>query len=153
MLPTYFLSHGGGPWPWIKQDLGKTYHALEISLQNIPKQLGVTPKAVVMVSGHWEEKDFTVMTHPNPPMFYDYGGFPEHTYHIQYPAPGSPEVAMRMQTLLADLGFPVSLDPIRGFDHGAFAPMAVLFPKANVPLVQLSLRKNLNPKEHLDAGK
>ena len=110
-LPTYFISHGGGPWPWIKDQMPWDMSTLEHSLQAMPREVGVTPKAVLVISGHWEERDFTVQTSPNPPMVYDYGGFPEFTYHITYPAPGSPEVAARVAELLSGAGIPVAEDP------------------------------------------
>jgi aromatic ring-opening dioxygenase catalytic subunit (LigB family) len=106
-----------------------------------------------MISAHWEEPDFRVMAHPNPPMIYDYTGFPEHTYHIEYAAPGSPELAERVHGLLEDADIAVHLDAARGFDHGAYVPMAVAYPMADVPLVQLSLKFGLDPHEHLAVGR
>lgn len=153
ILPTYFLSHGGGPWPWMKKELGAAYDVLEASLKDIPRQIDAAPKAILMISGHWEERDFTVMASPHPPMIYDYGGFPEHTYHISYPAPGAPVLAEHVRKTLSDAGFAAASDPERGFDHGTYAPLAAMYPKADMPVVQLSLRRNLDPKEHLQAGK
>lgn len=152
-LPTYFVSHGGGPWPWIKDLMGVDWSRLEASLQDIPRQLGVTPRAILAVSGHWEEAEFTVQTHPNPPMLYDYGGFPAFTYQIQYPAPGSPEVAERVGELLNESDIPVRFDGERGFDHGVFAPLFVSYPEADVPILQLSLKKGYDPAEHLAVGR
>lgn len=126
---------------------------LEASLRDIPRQLGATPRAVLMVSGHWEERDFTVMSNPAPPMIYDYGGFPEHTYHVKYPAPGSPEVARRVQGLLRAAGFGGPADERRGFDHGTFAPLAAVYPAADVPVLQLSIRADYDPAAHLAAGR
>jgi aromatic ring-opening dioxygenase catalytic subunit (LigB family) len=152
-LPTYFISHGGGPWPWIKDMLPGDWTALETSLRSIPLELGVIPRAILAVSGHWEEPEFTVQTNPHPPMYYDYGGFPEFTYRIQYPAPGSPEVAARVGELLDDAGIPVAFDGTRGFDHGVFAPFFVAYPDANVPILQLSLKKGYDPAAHVAAGR
>jgi len=152
-LPTYFISHGGGPWPWMKEQMGGVYDRLEASLARMPAEIGVTPRAVLMVSAHWEAPRFTVQTHPNPPMLYDYGGFPEFTYHVQYAAPGAPAVAARVRTLLAGAGIDSAEDAARGFDHGMFAPMAVIWPQADVPVVQLSLRQGLDPAEHLALGR
>ena len=152
-LPTYFISHGGGPWPWMKEQMGGAYDQLEASLARMPAEIGVTPRAVLMVSAHWEAPRFTVQTHPNPPMLYDYGGFPEFTYHVQYAAPGAPAVAARVRALLAGAGIDSAEDPARGFDHGMFAPMAVIWPQADVPVVQLSLRQGLDPAEHLALGR
>ena len=101
---------------------------LERSLQAIPAEIGVTPKAVLVVSGHWEAPEFTVQSAPNPTMLYDYGGFPDFTYRIQYPAPGSPQVAARVGELLDGAGIEVRTDASRGYDHGVFAPLYVMYP-------------------------
>jgi len=152
-LPTYFISHGGGPWPWLKAQMPGVYDELEASLRDMPRQLGTTPRAVLVVSGHWEERDFTVMSSPAPPMVYDYSGFPEFTYRIQYPAPGSPEVAGRVQELLRGAGFSAPADDRRGFDHGTFAPLAAIYPAADVPVLQLSIRSDYDVEAHLRAGR
>jgi aromatic ring-opening dioxygenase catalytic subunit (LigB family) len=119
----------------------------------MPAQIGVTPRAVLMISAHWEEREFTVMSHPHPPMIYDYSGFPEHTYHIQYGAPGAPALAERIRGLLQAAGIDARLDATRGFDHGMYAPLAVIYPAADVPVVQLSLKHGLDPKLHLALGR
>lgn len=152
-LPTYFISHGGGPWPYMKDQLNGAYDRLEQSLQAMSHELGRTPKAVLMISAHWEAPAFTVMATARPPMIYDYGGFPEHTYHVTYPAPGSPEVAERVRLLIADAGIAVRMDHERGFDHGMFSPMAVIYPNADVPVLQLSLKTGLDPQDHLALGR
>jgi aromatic ring-opening dioxygenase catalytic subunit (LigB family) len=152
-LPTYFISHGGGPWPWIKDQMPFDFSALEASLQAIPEEIGVTPRAVLVVSGHWEEREFTVQTNPSPPMLYDYGGFPEFTYHIKYSAPGSPEVARRVTELLSAAGIPAGQDTDRGYDHGVFAPLYVAYPDADVPILQLSLKSSYDPEQHLAVGR
>ena len=152
-LPTFFVSHGGGPWPWMKNETGPLYAELERSLRAMPAQIGERPKAVLMVSAHWEAPEFTLMTNPAPGMLYDYGGFPEHTYHVTYPAPGAPAVAARVRELLEAAGMPVREDAQRGYDHGMFSPMAVIWPEADVPVVQLSLKRGLDPRTHLALGR
>jgi aromatic ring-opening dioxygenase catalytic subunit (LigB family) len=152
-LPTYFVSHGGGPWPWIKDQLPGDWSVLEQSLQAIPTELGAAPRAVLVVSGHWEEAEFTVQGHPQPPMLYDYGGFPEFTYRIHYSAPGSPGTAGRVAELLGAAGIPHAIDDDRGFDHGVFAPLYVMYPNADVPVLQLSIKKGYDPAAHLAAGR
>jgi aromatic ring-opening dioxygenase catalytic subunit (LigB family) len=152
-LPTYYISHGGGPWPWMKDMMPWDLEPLEASLRAIPAEIGVTPKAVLVISGHWEERDFTVQTSPNPGMLYDYGGFPDFTYRIQYPAPGSPEVAARVSELLDGAGIVNRSDSRRGFDHGTFVPLYVMYPDASVPVVQLSLRVGYDPAAHLAVGR
>ena len=152
-LPTYFLSHGGGPWPWMRDQFGSAYDKLDASLKDIPAQIGGKPKAVLVITAHWEGRDFMISASPRPPMIYDYGGFPAHTYQIQYPAPGSPELAERVQGLLSAAGHASQLDPERGFDHGTFSALYPVFPEADVPIVQLSLKHGLDPATHLAVGR
>ena len=149
-LPTFFLSHGGGPWPWMREQFGTAYDQLDASLRDLPRQAGGKPTAVLAVTAHWEGRDFLVSSAERPGMIYDYGGFPPHTYQIQYPAPGSPALAERVAALL---GGRARLDPERGFDHGTFSCMYPAFPEADVPIVQLSLRHGLDPAEHMAVGR
>ena len=151
-IPTYFISHGGGPWPYMKDQTGHTYDQLEAALQDMPRQIGTRPTAILMISAHWEESAFTVMTNPAPGMLYDYGGFPEHTYHISYPAPGSPALATRVTQLLGAAGIVTQTDAKRGFDHGTFSPMYPMYPNADMPIVQLSLKRGLDPATHIAMG-
>ena len=130
-----------------------TYRQLEDSLRRLPGELPDPPKAILLISGHWKAPAFTVQTNPHPPMLYDYGGFPEHTYRIQYPAPGSPDLAARVVELLAGAGIPVAEDPDRGYDHGMFAPLAAAWPDAEIPVVQLSIKHGYDPDEHLALGR
>ena len=152
-LPTYFISHGGGPWPWMKEQLGGAYDQLEAALARMPAEIGATPRAVLMLSAHWEAPEFTVQTNAAPDMLYDYGGFPDFTYRIRYPAPGAPDVAARVRAALAAAGIASAEDAQRGFDHGMFAPMAVIYPRADVPVLQLSLKRGLAPADHLALGR
>lgn len=152
-LPTYFLSHGGGPWPFMMDQVGHLYAKLDASLRDIPRQIGVTPKALLVITAHWEGRDFMLSSSPKPPMIYDYGGFPPHTYEVQYAAPGSPELAAQVKDLLEAGGHTAVLDDQRGFDHGTFSALYPIYPQADVPVVQLSLRYGLDPKEHLEIGR
>jgi aromatic ring-opening dioxygenase catalytic subunit (LigB family) len=152
-LPVYFISHGGGPWSYMDEPSRAVYSKLEAALAEMPRQIGVTPKAVLMISAHWEEDEFTLTSNPKPPMIYDYGGFPDYTYHIHYDAPGDPALAARTAALLQAAGMGARLDPQRGFDHGAFTPLHVIYPKADVPIVQLSLKTGLDPSTHLAMGR
>jgi aromatic ring-opening dioxygenase catalytic subunit (LigB family) len=106
-----------------------------------------------MVSGHWEAPEFTVMASEHPPMIYDYSGFPPHTYQIKYAAPGAPAIAQRVRALIEAAGMPARLDPQRGFDHGVYAPLAVVYPNADVPVLQLSLKAGYDPASHLAVGR
>ena len=153
LLPTLYLSHGGGPWPWMDGPMRKAHRGLEQALAALPAQLGPAPRAVLMVSAHWEEVAFTLGASAAPALIFDYHGFPEHTYRIAYAAPGAPELASHACQLLRQAGIKACTDPARGLDHGAFVPMRVMYPEAGMPLVQLSLKRGLDPAEHLAAGR
>lgn len=152
-LPTYFISHGGGPWPWLDGAFRRQFDRLEASLAAISREVGRRLRAVLVISGHWEEPVPTVQSAERPGMVYDYSGFPPHTYSIRYGAPGSPEVARRARELLEAAGIPAEQDPARGFDHGTFAPLQAMCPQADVPVVQLSLKRGYDPAEHLAMGR
>ena len=102
-LPTYFISHGGGPWPWVP-DMRQKSANLEASLKEMVGALCEKPRAVLMISGYWEADIVKVMSSPNPPMVHDYYNFPPHTYEVQYPSPGAPELAHKTLDLLATVG-------------------------------------------------
>jgi aromatic ring-opening dioxygenase catalytic subunit (LigB family) len=152
-LPTYFISHGGGPWPYLDGPFRRAFDQLEQSLVDIRRELRDAPRAVLVISGHWEENGFAISSGDQPGMVYDYSGFPEHTYHIRYKAPGSPELATRVQELLGAGGIPARLDPERGYDHGTFSIMKPLYPEETIPLVQLSIDLSYDPKLHLQLGR
>jgi aromatic ring-opening dioxygenase catalytic subunit (LigB family) len=151
-MPVVFVPHGGGPWPFVEMGLDRAeiddLAAYLRSVRALPR-----PKALLVVSAHWEEEVATVMTSAAPPMLYDYYGFPAESYAITWPAPGDPTLAGRVQSLLSSAGLASAGDPARGFDHGTFIPMRVAFPEADVPTVQLSLLKSLDPAEHLRLGR
>lgn len=150
-FPVYFISHGGGPWPYI-ESLQEMYALTAREFKALPQRLPAKPKAVLVISGHWEASHYTVSTATHPSMEYDYFGFPDHTYHIKYPAPGSPALAARVQTLLNTAGFHTDEDARRGFDHGTFVPLGLMYPEADVPIVMLSLRSHYDAAEHLQVG-
>ncbi|CAG9298313.1 DODA-type extradiol aromatic ring-opening family dioxygenase [Celerinatantimonas diazotrophica] len=150
-LPTFFISHGGGPWPWMTE-FGSTYDKLAASLRQIPASLDLQPKALLVITAHWETVDFTVSGAAKPGMLYDYYGFPDYTYQIEYPASGQPELAEQVLQLLNHKGIQASCDTQRGLDHGTFTPLAVMYPEADIPVVQLSLKTNLDIEQHYQAG-
>jgi aromatic ring-opening dioxygenase catalytic subunit (LigB family) len=152
-LPTFYLSHGGGPWPYMNEEARRPYARLEESLRELPHELPRKPEAILVVSGHWEDTGFAVMAGAQPPMIYDYGGFPEELYHIRYPAAGSPRLAARTHSLLEQAQLPTRLDAGRGFDHGTYAILAVTHPQADVPVFQVSLRADYDPEAHLRLGR
>ncbi len=110
------------------------------------------PKAILVVSGHWEEERFTVHTGARPELLFDYYGFPDHTYRLRWDAPGSPGLAARAKALLEGAGFPVGEEAARGWDHGVFVPLKAALPEADIPVAQLSLRHDLDPADHIRAG-
>ena len=152
-LPTFYISHGGGPCFWMESTPPTLWDQLGASLKSLPRAVGVRPKAILVVSAHWIERDFTIQTHPRPPMLYDYYGFPEHTYRLKYGAPGSPELASRVKALLAAARLPVQEDAERGYDHGLFVPFLLIYPQADIPTVQLSIRADFDPAAHLALGR
>ncbi len=153
-MPVAFISHGGGPWPLL--DIGFPREERESLLQHmrdIPSLSPVPPRALLVVSAHWEAPVPTVMSSPSPPILYDYGGFSKEAYEITWPAPGHPELAARVRKLLAGAGFATAEDTERGYDHGTFVSMKVAFPAADVPVVQLSLIEGLDASQHLAMGR
>ena len=150
--PTHFISHGGGPWPWIAE-MRAALGPLEDSLAALPADLPEPPKAILMISGHWEAREVRVMHAAKPPMVYDYSGFPRHTYDITYPAPGAPALAERAAELIGAAGLPVALDDARGFDHGTFVPAYVMYPEADVPVFQVSMLETYDPEDHFRLGR
>jgi len=150
-FPVFFISHGGGPWPWI-DGLREQYAITEAALKALPQTLPARPKSVLVITGHWEAPVFTASSAEQPPTIYDYFGFPEHTYHIQYPAPGSPVLAAGVRNLLDRAGIVSGESPTQGFDHGTFVPLSLMFPKADVPVVLLSLKSGYDPIEHIRVG-
>lgn len=154
--PAIYFPHGGGPWHVMEGSPfapNASYAPLRKYLEDLPGSLPAPPKAVLMVSAHWEAKVPTLQGAAQPGMLYDYGGFPPHTYKIQWPAPGAPELAAQVQDLLRSAGLASAVEPTRGFDHGTFVPMMVAWPKADIPTLQISLIQGLDPKAHLELGR
>ncbi len=153
-LPVAFLPHGGGPWPFADLGVPRAEHvALAEYLDQLRSLPKTAPKALLVVSAHWEERVPTVMTAARPPLLFDYYGFPDAAYQLSWPAPGAPEVARRVRELLAVAGFESAEDAARGFDHGTFVPLMLTYPKADIPTLQLSLKAGLDPAEHLALGR
>jgi aromatic ring-opening dioxygenase catalytic subunit (LigB family) len=122
-------------------------------LRGLGRSLGTTPNAIVVVSAHWEESAFSVTSLARPPLLYDYYGFPAHTYQLEYPAPGAPALAERIVDLLIAAGLPARPDAARGLDHGVFIPLMLMYPAADIPVVQVSLKTGLDPQSHIAAGR
>lgn len=154
-MPVVFVPHGGGPWPFVDVGFGAREELDELRnyLVSVASLPATPPRALLVISAHWEEPVFTVMNGPAPPMLYDYYGFPPASYQISWPAKGEPALAERVRELIHAAGFESGADEARGFDHGTFVPLKLAYPHADVPCVQLSLRRGLDPDEHLRLGR
>jgi len=151
-MPTIFIPHGGGPCFFMEWNPSDTWNRQAEYLRGIPKAIGQKPKAILIISGHWEERVVTVQTNPTPPLYFDYHGFPPHTYELTYPAPGDTNLSERVLGLLSAVGIEANTNSKRGYDHGVFIPLKVAFPDADIPIVQLSLRADLDPAAHIAIG-
>jgi aromatic ring-opening dioxygenase catalytic subunit (LigB family) len=149
--PSLFIPHGGGPCFFMPDPAG-TWASMAEYLRSLPASLPQPPRAILVVSGHWEERAFAFTGAAQPNLIFDYCGFPPETYRLTWPAPGAPWLAERGAALLQAAGLPSATDPQRGFDHGVFVPLKVAFPDADVPVVQMSLHASLDPALHLAAG-
>ncbi|MDG3005585.1 DODA-type extradiol aromatic ring-opening family dioxygenase [Paludisphaera mucosa] len=153
-MPVVFIPHGGGPCFFMDWTMGPhdSWDRLAAWLRSLPDLVGVRPRAILIVSGHWETPGFRVSSGPRPELIFDYSGFPPHTYELTYPAPGDPALAARVAGLLEAAGLTAAVDPERGFDHGVFVPLKVAYPDADLPVVALSLDRSLDPDLHARAG-
>ena len=158
-LPTYFIPHGGGPCFFIKpEDMPPgmpkhVWHPMEAYLRGISAAVGRRPKAVLVISAHWMTPRPTLGSATSHSLLFDYYGFPDYTYQLTYPAPGSPDVAARAAELLAYAGIASDMDDERGIDHGVFVPFKLIYPDADVPIVPMSLQQNLDSADHIAIGK
>eukprot|EP00878_Enallax_costatus_P007564 GHUV01007921.1.p1 GENE.GHUV01007921.1~~GHUV01007921.1.p1 ORF type:complete len:341 (+),score=74.05 GHUV01007921.1:428-1450(+) len=149
MMPTLYIPHGGGPLPV----LGSPCHTAMVTfLRGVHQRIPEKPKAILLISAHWEEKQPQLTSSPNPELLFDYYGFPAETYKYKYPAPGSPSLAEQAADLLRTADFKPELNPNRGLDHGAFIPLMLMYLAADIPVVQLSLLSSLDPEEHYSMG-
>ncbi|WP_454834383.1 DODA-type extradiol aromatic ring-opening family dioxygenase [Pseudomonas lini] len=155
-LPTFFIPHGGGPCFFMDPPAGwppTSWDRMAAFLCELDALIGRRPRAVIIVSGHWEARQPTVNNGVSPPLLFDYSGFPAHTYQLTWPAPGAPDVADEIIELLEGAGFVTNTDNRRGYDHGVFIPFKLVYPDADVPVVQLSLLASRDPVEHLTMGR
>ncbi|MBL7250801.1 DODA-type extradiol aromatic ring-opening family dioxygenase [Alloalcanivorax marinus] len=143
-----YLTHGGGPLPLLN-DPG--HRELVASLRELAA-VAPTPKAILLVSAHWEASPVSLTGHPSPSLIHDYYGFPEAAYSLRYPVPGQPALAERARALLEDAGVPASVDQERGLDHGVFVPLSLMYPAADVPVVEMSVHSSLEPALHRRLG-
>ncbi|HLA33073.1 MAG TPA: class III extradiol ring-cleavage dioxygenase [Pseudomonas sp.] len=144
MLPSLFISHGS---PMLALQPGASGPALARLANELPR-----PRAIVVVSAHWESSELRVSAATQPRTWHDFGGFPAALYRVQYPAPGSPPLAAEIIRLLADAGLPAQLDDQRPLDHGAWVPLSLLYPQADIPVVQVSLPSRQGPALQSQVG-
>lgn len=144
MLPSLFISHGS---PMLALQPGASGPALARLAQQLPK-----PRAIVLVSAHWESRDLRVSSAPQPETWHDFRGFPAELYRVQYPAPGDPQLAREIVDLLARADLPAQLDSERPMDHGAWVPLSLMYPHADIPVVQVSLPSQHGPELQSHVG-
>lgn len=144
-LPAVFITHGSPTMPLDPCPARDFFAGLGGLLPR--------PRAILCLSAHWESQRPGVSAHPEPPTIHDFYGFPEDLHRMQYPAPGAPDLAVRVGELLDGAGPGCDLDPDRGLDHGAWAPLRLAWPEADIPVAQLSVQTRLGPQHHLDLGR
>lgn len=144
-LPTLFLTHGA---PTLPIEPGPAKEAFSALGRDLPR-----PESVLCISAHWETSAPAISGAEKPETIHDFYGFPAELYEIQYPAPGAPALADRVAELLGEAGLGVSVDTGRGLDHGAWVPMRLMYPDADMPVTQLSLQTPLGPTHHLALGR
>jgi aromatic ring-opening dioxygenase catalytic subunit (LigB family) len=156
--PTLYIPHGGGPCFFMDWTMGPadTWDKMAAWLsqlgESVSSEYGTKPDAIVVFSAHWENEVVTINSSANPALYFDYYNFPPHTYELTYPAPGHPALADKIQGLLTKAGIDCHQDPEHGFDHGVFIPFKLIFPEADIPIVQVSLTTSLDPAEHIALG-
>ncbi|MFC3939107.1 dioxygenase [Pseudomonas gingeri NCPPB 3146 = LMG 5327] len=137
MLPSLFISHGS---PMLALQPGASGPALARLAAELPR-----PKAIVIVSAHWESQELLVSSNAHPETWHDFGGFPRELFAVQYPAPGEPQLAAEVAQRLTASGLPARLDNNRPFDHGVWVPLSLMYPQADIPVVQVSLPSRQGP--------
>eukprot|EP00929_Paragymnodinium_shiwhaense_P056543 TRINITY_DN28299_c0_g1_i1.p1 TRINITY_DN28299_c0_g1~~TRINITY_DN28299_c0_g1_i1.p1 ORF type:complete len:279 (-),score=52.49 TRINITY_DN28299_c0_g1_i1:11-847(-) len=146
-MPCVYVNHGGGPMP-----LMGTPPGLGEFLGGYAKSLPALPTSILIVTAHWEAECPCVSGGERHALMYDYGGFPDECYKYRYDAPGSPALAKRVQTLLEAAGQTCRVDGKRGWDHGVFVPLMLMFPEAKIPVVSLSVLANQAAEDHIRMG-
>ncbi|MCI0910825.1 MULTISPECIES: class III extradiol ring-cleavage dioxygenase [Pseudomonas] len=145
MLPSLFISHGS---PMLALQPGASGPALAQLANALPR-----PKAIVVVSAHWESHELLVTANPQPQTWHDFYGFPAALYAVQYPAPGQPQLAANVSARLNAAGLPARLDAQRPFDHGAWVPLSLMYPDASIALIQVSLPSHMGPAQQIKVGR
>ena len=151
-MPSVYLPHGGGPAFFMEGGMGDMFRPMGDFLAQFNRLLPATPSAILVVTAHWEARVATLTGGQHPGLIYDYYGFPKETYSITYPAPGAPALAEKAAALLRQADIGVVVDPEYGWDHGVFIPLKVMYPRADIPVVAMSLKAGLDPHEHSAIG-
>jgi 4,5-DOPA dioxygenase extradiol len=147
-MASVFITHGGGPMPLIyKEEHALLYKQFQEIEQQYPQ-----PKAILLFSAHWEETEWTILDYDSPPLYYDYYGFPAEAYNLTYPIKSTTELRNIVKEELKKEGVDLKTNTKRGYDHGVFIPLMIMYPKANVPVIQISILKSLNPEAHFRMG-
>lgn len=152
-MPSVYIPHGGGPAFFMTGPMADAFASMGRFLGELPSLLPAKPRAIAVVTAHWETPVVTVGTRSETDLYFDYWGFPEETYRLTYPAPRDLEVAHRIATLLDEGGVAVATDAERPLDHGVFIPLMKMFPEADIPVIPISLRQDLDPAAHLEIGR
>ena len=148
-IPPIFIGHGGGPLPI----LGDPEHKEMISKLKEITTLIKRPKEIVVVSAHWETNVITILDNPNAGLLYDYSGFPEESYNLNYPIKISKTLNEELGKLFDQNSIQYKIDKKRDFDHGVFIPLMLMYPEADIPVAEISILNNLDPNEHIRIGK
>ncbi len=151
-MPSVYLPHGGGPAFFMEGGMGDMFRPMGDFLAQFNRLLPATPSAILVVTAHWEARVATLTGGQHPALIYDYYGFPRETYAITYPAPGAPALADKAAALLRQAGIGVAVDPEYGWDHGVFIPLKLMYPRADIPVLAMSLKAGLDPNEHSAIG-
>jgi len=151
IAPIIYIPHGAGPLPLLSNK-GYGNERLVPFLKSI-SELIVEPSAILIISAHWETSQASLTSAKQPKLIFDYSGFPKEAYDLQYPVQGQPQLAQEIHTLIKNSGIEVQLEPQRGFDHGVYVPLKLIYPKAHIPCIQLSLIKGLKANAHIALGK
>ena len=152
IMPSVYLPHGGGPAFFMDGPMGQMFRPMGQFLASFHTLLPEQPRAILVVTAHWEEPEASFCGAEHPALIYDYHGFPKETYDITYPAPGAPALAAKAAKLLRDAGIESRVDPQHGWDHGVFIPLKVMFPQADIPVLAMSLKVGLSPSQHVAMG-
>jgi aromatic ring-opening dioxygenase catalytic subunit (LigB family) len=148
-FPTIFINHGGGPMPLLGRQQLLVSHMKQAAELHIPSR----PKSIIVLSAHWEADPIQITNYNRPlPLYFDYYGFPPETYKYEYSPPAAPDLSMKIQKLLKEHGIDSQLEDKRGFDHGAFVPLLIMYPDADIPVVAVSMHASLDAEKNIMIG-